>query len=131
MRRVIYLSKRVAAAYPDLAGRRVDDGVFNSGQVDDHSVVAQAKTAAIVSSASDGNKQFVFPAEFDGIDDIGDIPALDDHAGAFVDHPIVNFACLIVFLDRGKNDLAADPGDQAFDGGSIGSSDWICHNKCV
>src|SRR6185312_8344072 len=126
---VIYFSKCIAAAYPDLAGRRVDGGVFYSGQVDDHSVVAQAKAAAVVPSAPDGNKQFMFPAEFDGVNDVGDIPALDDQAGPFVDHSIVNLACPIVFFIRGKDNLAADPGDEAFDGGSIETANYICHNK--
>ncbi len=67
-----------------------------------------------MATASNGQKQVVLARKIDAGYDVRGIDTLSDHARALVDHPVPDFAGLVVFGIPGLNKVSPQVGLQLF-----------------
>jgi hypothetical protein len=65
-------------------------------EIDDKPVIAYAQTTGVVPAASDCHEKLMFAAEIHRCDNIRHINATRDETRSSVDHPIIDFASLVV-----------------------------------
>ena len=104
---VIDVALGAAGASPHRAACWVDAHALHRGEVDDQSIVAAAKSGAIVATAANGDQQIVVAPKVNCTDDVRNVCATRNHAWALVDHAIVERASLVIALILRFDDPAA------------------------
>jgi hypothetical protein len=89
---VIHISPGTAAFDPHRARRGIDANALHTREIDDQTIIARAKTTAIVAATTHGDEHVVIAGEMDCGDDVGDIGAPHDQARMPVNHAIIDLA---------------------------------------
>ena len=93
---------------------RVNIDTFHARQVNDHAIIHGTQSRPVVSAATHRQRQSLLAGEVDRADDVGDIHAADDERRMFVDHPIVDFARLVILRVAWADQVAAHARLQVF-----------------
>jgi hypothetical protein len=76
--------------------RRINPHALHARQVDHDPAVTDGKARNTVATPAHGYQQFVYTGELDGVDDVGNPGALDDQRRMSVNHPVMDFAGVVV-----------------------------------
>ena len=93
----------------------IDMDVLDAGKIDGQRIVGDAEAAGIVPAAADGDPQSAGSAEFHRRDHIRHVDAFGDEARLLVDHPVVDFAGVLVGGAAGFNQFSAELGAELGD----------------
>src|SRR5215475_8579808 len=96
MRRMIDVAPDASATDCDCTRRRIDSRVFDRGEIDYQTIIANSQTACVVTAAADGDKQIVISGEVHRADYICDIRAPRDQAWFLMDHRVVDLTRVVV-----------------------------------
>ena len=115
VRGMIHVAPNASAADTHGVRRGIDMDVLDAGKIDGQRIVGDAEAAGIVTAAADGDFQSAGSSECHGGDHVGHVDALGDEARLLVDHPVVDFAGVLVGgaagLDQFSAKLGAELGD--------------------
>ena len=64
MGRMIDIAPRASTTNGDGPSRRINTSVFNRGQVDDQTIIANSQASGVVSATADCEKQIIFSRKF-------------------------------------------------------------------
>jgi hypothetical protein len=96
MRGVIHISPGTTTLNADRTRHGIDANALHTREIDDQTIIARAKTTAIVAAATHGDEHVVLAGEMDRSDDVGDIGAPHDQARMPVNHTIIDLASRLV-----------------------------------
>ena len=95
---------------PDSTSRRVDRGAAKATEVDDEGVVPNPKTAAMVATAANGERQHAVASVGDACHDVGDIGAPHNRERVSINCAVVDGPRRVVLRIGSGDDLASDSG---------------------
>jgi hypothetical protein len=86
---------------------RVNVHTSHAREIGDDTIIHGAEAGTVVAASAHRQGQSAIAGEIDRADDIGDIYAADDERRVFVDHPIVDFARLVILRVAWTDQVAA------------------------
>src|ERR1700676_974814 len=107
MRGVIHVAPDAAAADTHSVSRGIHLHVLDAGKVDGQGIVPDTEAAGIVAAAADGDAQSAGSPEFDSRDHVRHVHALGDEPRLLVNHPVVDFAGVVVGWAAWLNQFSA------------------------
>ena len=115
MRGMIHIAPDASAADAHGVRRRIHMHVLDAGKIDGQRIVGDAEAAGIVAAAANGDAQSAGSSEFHGRDHVRHVDALGDEPRLLVDHPVVDFAGVLVGAAAGLNQFSAKLGAELGD----------------
>jgi hypothetical protein len=107
---MINITPDTTAVNPDRTGNRVNRCAAQSAKVDDEGVVPDPKTATVMTTAPDGERQYVVAGVRHAGQHVGHIGDLNDGERVSIHCAVVHGTCLVVPRIVCGDDGASDSG---------------------
>jgi len=107
MSSMVNIARRTPRSDPCRAAPRIDAHTLHHRHVDHQTVIDAAEPRPIMAAAPDSDRQFAVTTEIHGGNNVGGVGTARDEPRPFVDHRVIELACLIIAGVAVANDGSA------------------------
>jgi orotidine-5'-phosphate decarboxylase len=107
---MINIAPDTTAVDADRTGRRVNRCAAQAAEVDDEGIVPDPETATMVTTATDGERQYVVPCVRHAGDHVGHVGTPHDRERTSIYCAVVDGSRGVILRIRGGDDHASDSG---------------------